>query len=261
MKKFIRVFILLLFSVNLLVAKESIYLTNGEWPPYLSEKLPHYGFASHIVSEAFKAVGVEVEYGFFPWKRSYEYAKNGVDEVEQTWHGTIVWVYTDERAKYFNYSDIAIKDSEVLFHLRDKPLKWKSIQDLKGVIIGGTLHTTYPTFEKAEKDGILKISRAGGYDILFKRLLQKRIDAVPQVRAVGSFFLDNSLSKDEREKIAYSPTVIQNREYHLILSKNIKENEKFLKLFNRGLKIIKDNGTYKKLLEALENGNYNSYIK
>ncbi len=61
---------------------ETIRLTNGEWQPNLSKDTPHYGFASHIVTEAFALVGVEVEYGFFPWKRSYKIAKEG------TWGGT-----------------------------------------------------------------------------------------------------------------------------------------------------------------------------
>ncbi len=51
---------------------KTIRLTNGEWQPYLSKDTPHRGFASHIVIEAFALVGVEVEYGFFPWKRSFK---------------------------------------------------------------------------------------------------------------------------------------------------------------------------------------------
>ena len=33
-------------------ASEEIRLTSGEWAPYLSEHLPHFGFASHVVKEA-----------------------------------------------------------------------------------------------------------------------------------------------------------------------------------------------------------------
>ncbi len=55
----------------------TIRLTNGEWQPYLSKDVPHFGIASHIVTEAFALVGVEVEYGFFPWARSMKLAKVG----------------------------------------------------------------------------------------------------------------------------------------------------------------------------------------
>ena len=118
----------LLFLILLptsLVAQDKIRITNGEWPPYLSQKLPHYGYASHLVKEAFSAVGVEVEYGFFPWRRSFEYARNGKDFTdEEIWHGTIVWVYTEERAKEFLYTDVAITETEMLFYLKSSPLKW-----------------------------------------------------------------------------------------------------------------------------------------
>jgi len=66
-------------------AAETIRLTNGEWQPFLSKDAPHHGFASHIVTAAFALVGVEVEYGFFPWKRSFKLAKEG------TWDGSVVW--------------------------------------------------------------------------------------------------------------------------------------------------------------------------
>ena len=35
---------------------KTIRLTNGEWQPYLSKDVPHHGFASHVVTEAFAQV-------------------------------------------------------------------------------------------------------------------------------------------------------------------------------------------------------------
>ena len=60
----------LLTGAPLAVAEETIRITNGEWPPYMSKKLKHYGLASRITTEAFASQGVKVEYGFFPWARS-----------------------------------------------------------------------------------------------------------------------------------------------------------------------------------------------
>jgi polar amino acid transport system substrate-binding protein len=232
-----------------------IRLTNGYWPPYLSEVNPNNGFASHIVTEAYAAVGVTVTYGFFPWTRAFEYARvgKGSDEI---WHGSVVWVYTEERAHDFHYTDVVISDDEVLFYLKSSPLEWESVYDLKGMHIGGTLNTVYPLFEAAEKERILKIQRAGNYDDLFKRLLKKRIDAVPHVISVGKYILRTSLTPEEQAQITFSPTVIQKREYHVILSKKHEENKRFARLFNEGLQKIKENGTYNKLLEELNRGAY-----
>ena len=124
------------------------------------------------------------------------------------------------------------------------------------MIIGGTLHTVYPVFEQAEQKGILKIERAGTYENLFRRLLGRRIDAVPQVSAVGSFLVRTRLSAEQQAMISVHPTIIQTRHYALILSKAVPDNRRFLKLFNKGLAIIRNNGTYDLLKDRLSRGGY-----
>ncbi|MBU2254212.1 MAG: amino acid ABC transporter substrate-binding protein, partial [Gammaproteobacteria bacterium] len=47
-------------------AAESVRLTNGEWPPYLGEQLPHKGVASRTVAEAFALQGIDVAWEFHP---------------------------------------------------------------------------------------------------------------------------------------------------------------------------------------------------
>ncbi len=233
-------------------AQERVRLTNGEWAPYLSEHLPHYGAASHIVKEAFAAVGIETQYGFYPWNRSYKLAKEG------KWDGTLVWVYTPERAQDFLYTDVVIKEVEYLFHLKEKKIDWEKIEDLKGLTIGATLHTVYPPLEGAETQGLLRIERVGNYDNLYRRLLNHRIDAIPQVSQVGKYYLRTTLSPEDREKITYSKTVLQERKYHVILSKVPKGNKELIALFNKGLAIIRANGTYDAIAKALDSGAYDT---
>jgi polar amino acid transport system substrate-binding protein len=50
--------------------RDTIRLTNGDWQPFMSENGPHHGIASHVITEGFARAGVEVEYGFSPWKRA-----------------------------------------------------------------------------------------------------------------------------------------------------------------------------------------------
>ena len=151
---------------------------------------------------------------------------------------------------------MVIEDNEVLFHLRSKPLQWQNVGDLQGKVIGGTAHTTYPLFEEAEKQGLLTIQRAGNYDTLFNRLLAGRIDAVPQVKNVGNYFLQNSLTPAERNRITFSPTVVDSRKYHVLFSHISDSDHHFLSQFNRGLQIIKSNGVYSSIIDDLEAGKY-----
>lgn len=239
-------------------AAEIVRLSNGEWPPYLSEKLPNQGAASHIVRLAFKEVGLETEYIFKPWKRSYLYAERGFAE-NGVCHGSVVWVYTPQRSKSFYYTNVVIEETEVLFYRKNNPVVWESVDDLAGKKIGGTMHTAYPLFEEAEKRGIFTLQRAGNYDTLFERLLAGRIDAIPQVYHVGQHFLRNNLTESQREEIAFHPRIVDNRKYHLIISKKSDPDARLVNLFNRGLERIKNNGLYDQVLSDITKGLYYDY--
>lgn len=87
-----------------------------EYPPYTSEKLKHYGIDSHIVSEAFRIEGIDVEYQFFSGARSYAMAKEGSVD------GTLPWALRAERKQFFWYSDPVIQvDHEQFYYLRMGP--------------------------------------------------------------------------------------------------------------------------------------------
>ncbi len=132
MKYFLFGFCLLLFSTKSLFAETVIRITNGEWEPYLSEYSYEYGLASHIVSEAFHLEGIDVSWGFFPWKRSYELARQG------QWDASAVWWPTEEAKKDFWISEPVVNTSFVFFYLKRQDFKWQAIEDLKGLKIGTT---------------------------------------------------------------------------------------------------------------------------
>lgn len=64
------------------------------------------------------------------------------------------------------------------------------------------------------------------------------------------------MNETEREQIQLSKKIISTKKYHLIFSKKIPENRELLRLFNNGLKEIKDNGTYLELENKLNQGYY-----
>lgn len=237
-------------------ARDTVCLTNGEWPPYLSEHLPHHGFASHVVSRAFELAGLQVEYGFYPWRRSYDYARDALNRDGKRWDGTIVWIYADDRAPLFHYSDPVVIDSSHLFHLKSHPIEWKHISDLKGKTMGGTLHTNYTVLEQAEKDGILRIERTSGYGSLLGRLMEQRVDAIPMVKQVGLYYIRTLLSEADQKRVDYSPKPFETRKYHLIVSKTLEDGEEVIRQFNLGLKKLKKSGEYARMLRDLEQGKY-----
>lgn len=221
-----------------------VRLTNGEWPPYLSENLEHNGFASQIVTEAFKNVGISVEYGFFVWKRSYDQAKAG------RWDGSVVWRHTPERAEHFFFSAPVIEGRDYFFHLKDYSFDWKTMEDLKGIAIGGTASYHYSTpFKIAEESGIIQVDRTSTDEQNFRKLLKGKIDIFPIGLDVGLFLLRNKFPKETRDLIAYHPTPLNSDTLHLMMSKRIKKSEELISFFNKGLQELKDSGRYNQIIE------------
>ena len=161
-------------------AEETIRITIGEWAPFLSKDLKHYGLAARIVTESFALEGVKVEYGFFPWARSKFFAQEG------EWDGSAVWMHNSERAKDFLFSDSVVEVKNIFFHLKSYSFDWNTIDDLKGIPIGGTIEYSYgEEFQNAEKTGEIEVQRAPSDEINFRKLLAGRIKIFPCV-------LDNS---------------------------------------------------------------------
>ncbi|BBE32083.1 ABC transporter substrate-binding protein [Tepiditoga spiralis] len=226
-------------------------MTNGEWAPYLSEKLKYYGFFSRVVTDSFKNVGIKVEYGFFPWKRSYVLAENG------SWDGSLGWSRNEEREKSFYYSDPVIELKDFLFYKKDKKIKFESYEDLRGKTIGIVIGYYYgKEFEKAQKAGIFKVDQSTSDEINLKKLLAGRIDCTILTYDIAMDILKNKFKKEEIEQITNTKKPTKVSPYYLILNKKDKNNENIIKLFNKGLKQLKESGKYDQYLKEMYEGKY-----
>jgi len=229
---------------------ESITITNGEWPPYLSKQLKHHGFVSHIVSDAFKLKSIDVNYTFRPWKRAFEESKSG------RVNGSVVWSATDERKDDFLFSDPVIIGKSVLFHLKDKQIDWKKFSDLKKYKIGGTLGYEY----RFEHEKGISIERVASDELNFRKLLWKRIELFPSDKDAGYIILNKHFSSEEISKITYHPLPYDQTSYSLILSKKHPDSVRLLSIFNEGLQELRASGRYNQIVSAQELGKYSDHI-
>ena len=233
---------------------ETIRITNGEWAPFLSKDSYQYGLGSHIVTEAFKLEGVTVEWGFFPWLRAYQNAKDG-----KNWDASCCWWPDDKREKEFSVSDPVAKTSLVFFHLKSYSFDWNSMQDLKGIKIGGTSGYNYgDEFLNALTEKTLDVEFTIKDEFNFKKLLAGRIQIFPNDRSVGSAQIRNSLSPDEANLLTHTSKEFGINTIHLIISRNNNRNKYFLDKFNAGMKKLKISGRYQQMLNDLEAGKYDN---
>jgi polar amino acid transport system substrate-binding protein len=214
-------------------------LAIGEYAPYYSKKLPGYGVVPRMVTAAFAIEGVAVEYDWYPWARAYNYVQKG------RWDGSFTGARTPEREKHFYYSEPVRKNEVVFFHLRSYPFDWLSFDDLTGSPIGGTIGYDYSrAFSAAEKEGKITVERVPDDIMNFRKLLTGRIRIFPISKEVGNFKLNEHFQPDQIRLLTTHPKPVTVNTVHLILSKKIKRNKRMLRLFNQGLKRLKQNRQY-----------------
>ena len=225
-------------------AAETIRLTNGEWPPLLSEHLPGNGFASQIVREAFKRADIDVSYGFFPWKRAFVLAEEG------EWDGSVIWSWNEERDKAFLFSDPIYKSRDVFFHRKDFRLKWRKFEDLAGLNVGASTGYFYGTpFHEAADNGVFNLEMHGSDVKNLEKILAGRTDIFIVEEAVGQFLLVDQFSDTDRLQLTFHPHPVRITEMHLILSRNVYGNIARMKKFNEALRELRESGRVDELTQ------------
>ncbi len=244
--------VLLLFLTTATVqAKRTIEIASGEWAPKFSQKLKHEGVVSRIVRETFAIMGIDVKFVYQPWKRSMEMSKEG------KWIGTPGWVKSEERVKHFYFSDPIGRDVTVLFHKKTKAFKWSSINDLKGLKVGGTTGYDYgKDFSKAEKQKLFSVERTSSDLINFKKLLAGRIDILPNDLENGFDIISSSFNAADAKQFTYHPKELRSADLHMLFSKKFAGNDKLVKEFNKALKQLKSSGKFDQYYKESRAGKY-----
>ncbi len=233
--------------------QDTIRLTNGDWPPFMSKNGPHHGVASHVITEAFALVGVEVAYGFFPWARSLKLAKEGI------WDGSAAWWDREERYQYLFYSDPVAPTTVVFFHLKSTKFDWSTYEDLRKLRVGGSLGNDYgKAFNEAEAAGIIHVELASDDETNLKKLLKGRIDVFPGGSMTIYSQIRDTFAAEEAALFTHHPKPIFEEPLHLLLSKKVPGNEQMLDRFNEGLRMLKESGRWDQMIADGLAGKYDA---
>lgn len=237
----------LCFPTALLAAPGArIRISNGEWPPFMGQDLPHHGIISRIVGEAFASEGVAVEYGFFPWARAYHVA------LHEQFEASIGWYKNAERAADFLFSDPVFVEQQVFFHLRERKFEWDRLDDLHALTIGATIGYTYGAeFKAAEEAKRLTVQRTPSDEQNLKMLLAGRIQAAVISEQVGESLLRAKFTAAEAARITTHPKPVLSGELHLIFAKSKPDSAAWLALFNRGLAKLRASGRWNELAQGM----------
>ena len=225
-------------------SSQPLSLALVESPPMMGENLSELGVQSHIVKEAYELVGVQIDYKFYPPARTFELAQNG--KVD----GLVGWVYSGQRAKRFAYSAPIIKSPLVLFHHKQIPFDWETMEDLKGHTVGIVSKNFYgEAFHAAAAQGIFETEEVSLDAVNFRKLVIGRVTLFPYSVHSGYRVIKESLPSDKAQLITHHPKPIKSSEYHLLISKRNKKHRELIKQFDTGLKKLVNSGRYFEILK------------
>ena len=218
---------------------ESIELATGEYPPYVSENFKNQGFMTEIIVTAFNQKGYDVKTRFLPWQRAFDSTKAG------KYKGIYTMWYREDREEWFAFSD-SLPPTEIGFmKLTENDITFESYSDVKSLRIGVVRGYASPVgFDEAG----LTTHEVVEDRLNISKLLLGRVDLVLIDKITGQHILNTEYA-DRKGEVNWLVS-LQIDPQHLAFSKKAPGYEKLLHDFNRGLKVITDNGSVAKILAS-----------
>ncbi len=220
----------------------TISMCTLNWEPFYGEELPRGGFFTDIVRTAFERAGHEVTTQFMPWARAKV-------EVEQGDRDVLLGAYyNEERAETYLASD-AIYTAEVgLVALESLGVEsFDSLRELSDYTIGfGRGFTVNEEFDNAD---YLDKEAAEDLELNVNKLYAGRVDMI-----AGSFenirYIAQQQGRDV-SKLVFLEPALQQSTLHIMVSRAIDDGEQILADFHKGLREIREDGTYEGILEEM----------
>ena len=234
-------FFLATFAGRVFADDKTIVLAHEtSWAPHYGKDLIQGGYTVEIISEAFKRVGYTLETVWLPWKKAQVEAARG------DFDGLGASFYNEERAAKFAYSNPIAATEIVFFKRSEDDIKYSSLEDLKPYKIGTGFEYGYP--EEFVKADYLEKIEAYELKTNITRLLYKRIDLIIGSRKAILYYL-NQKYPDRMSSLEMLGDPLETLSLYVLFSKMTPDYKQKVEDFNRGLEMIKEDGTYEKIME------------
>jgi len=213
-------------------------VTGNNYLPFTDEKLPERGMFTEIVNKIFLNMNKKTDIEFWSWKYGFDAT------LEGEFDATFPYLKNEERLKTFYYSKPVYKMFILPFVLKDNPIKYKKLNDLKGLSVcrpeGYYTHDLKPLIDN---DAIV-LKRPKELDTCFHMLLQKEVDVVPVNEFTGKGAV-HRLKLDNRIKALENYVSIET--LHVIFPKNNSDSRMLQHDFDQELMKLENSGRLKQL--------------
>ncbi len=223
-----------------LYSNKTVTTVSDPWPPFVFDDGINDGIAVEIVREALKTQGYETKHENVPWARALAGTKEGVYDLI-----TSIWM-TEERKNDYLYSDHFMDNTIKFIKLKDDDFEFTNLSSLDGKRIG--LIRGYSYESNFVNAGNYSKDEVNDFITNLNKLLVKRIDLTVEDEIVARSIISDK-NPSAYDKIEFVSTPLDQKKLFVVAGLKNPRHKDLIDAFNKGLKIIIDNGTYYKILE------------
>ena len=224
-------------------AEPTINAVTTNWSPFYADNMPNGGPLAEASVESFKRVGYKMEIKFVPWKRALHLVETGKADV-------LIGAYkTEDRGKFAYYSKSIIGEaSAAIIAQKNSAISFDSLEKLKpyriGILRGTSVNST---FDAAKN--FLKIKENNNETQLIKMLEKGRVDLLAGSQQV--FFSEYKMLHPDRAPSNHlkSISILSSEAMHNLFSKKISNGKVLRDAFDKGFKMVIEDGTYEKIMK------------
>lgn len=240
-----KVFLFIACLAGFAHAQPVTLVSGNDYAPYVDSRLAQGGMVTELVKTAFAHAQRTVVMEWKPWARGIEEAK------QNKFAGTFPYLRNAEREKDFLYSDEVVSVRSTAFvKAGDTRFDFTNVASLAG--------TTYclsvgwaptPKLAPMVASGQIKVSSPDNISSCAKMVALGRADYFVYGDIQVAFALKTgelpvgSIAMAESEPLALTPL-------YFIASKTAPGSAQLIESFNEGLKAIRKNGLYSKIVKA-----------
>ena len=221
------------------VQARNISMLTVEWAPHYGSSLPEKGLTTALVKAAFKAGGHSSQVDFIPWARALKEVEEGKSDVVMGAY------FNEERAQKYYYSDrIYSLDLGLIARPGLDVLKYESLRELSDYKIG--VSRGFANSDEFDAADYLDKDIATFPNLNIRKLFRGRIDM-----AVMNFDLFRYEARKEGfciTDVTFMDPPLSTEGLYMMASRNIRDGERIIEDFNRGLLTIRQNGEFDRIV-------------
>lgn len=221
-------------------AQTKVVIAATDWAPYSGSRLLNGGFLSEITIAAFTKAGYDAKLIILPWKRAMEMTKEGKCDA------LLGASYTKERTLFFSYPKYSWNNHVFFFVKKEKHMTYVTPEDFCPARIGVFLGSFYA--DRFRKIGCLTVDEFSTIQQNIKKLLSDRIDLFIDSKDAVDYYINKEFP-DHKNDIKTVLPCYEIDKIYLVISKKIPKNAQMARDYDHGIKAIKADGSYHKIIE------------